>query len=467
MVQFTEQACDWEECMDKIRTHYGENFTILGHKTIRLGGIFGLFTREGIEITGYVSNFYEKTYSVGTGSRPLSSTGLSGLVTGSPVTGSPATGSPATGTSTALSSGVSHKTVPPDAPRRGPSLQNEPLDFEESKRRVLAAAGKDLTMQQVLSTVQEIKDKINQTVPESQEEHPNLKRLRDNLILNDFSPGYQDTILARIKKECSLETLEDFQALQDAALEMIGESISIFEEKPPPRLPRIMVLVGPTGAGKTTTIAKLAALYALPELGIRPLSVRMITIDSLRIGARTQIETYGNIMSIPVAYVNSQQDLRRVIALCGEDVDLVLIDTFGKSPRDAAKLGEMKYILDACGSRAETHLVLTAATKTSDLSNTMRQFEPFAYRSVIITKLDETVKVGNVISALAEKGKSVSYITDGQTVPTDIQKATVVDLLLNLDGFQINRQKVESRFPAGEQKSLDGGCNTWKIRQND
>jgi flagellar biosynthesis protein FlhF len=332
------------------------------------------------------------------------------------------------------------------------------LDFEEAKRRVLAAAGKDLTMQQVLSTVQEIKEKLGQAAPPAQEEHPNLGRLQEYFNLNDFSPEYRNMILARVKKECSLETLEDFQALQDAVLEMIGESITIFEEKPPSRRPRIMILVGSTGVGKTTTIAKLAAVYALPEPGTKPLSVRMITIDSLRIGARTQIETYGEIMKIPVAYINNQTELRRAIALYSEDADLILIDTFGKSPRDAVKLGEMKHILDVCGSKAETHLVLTAATKTSDLQDILRQFEPFAYRSVIITKMDETTKLGNVISVLAEKGKPVSYVTNGQTVPTDIQKATVADFLLSLDGFQVNRQKIEGRFPAGEQKKFGWGA---------
>ncbi|MDR3147684.1 MAG: flagellar biosynthesis protein FlhF [Treponema sp.] len=443
MVQFTEQAESWDECLEKIRDRYGDRFTILNHKTIRIGGIFGLFTREGIEVTGYVPNHYEK--------------GLAGPATFQGVPGSvrPPAGLPVlvTGSSAAPSRapGPQREAGPPAG-----GTPNEPLDFEEAKRRVLAAAGKDLTMQQVLTTVQEIKATIGQAVA-PQGEHPNLVQLRECLELNDFSPAYQETILARAKKECSLETLENFQALQDAALEMIGESVSIFSEAPPTRLPRILVLVGPTGVGKTTTIAKLAAIYALPERGARSLSVRMITIDALRIGARNQIETFGEIMSIPVAYVTSREELQRSIALSGEGVDLILIDTFGKSPRDAAKLGEMKYILDACGSRAETHLVLPAATKTSDLEDTMRQFEPFAYRSVIITKLDETVKIGNVISALAEKGKSVSYITNGQTVPTDIQKATVVDLLLNLDGFRINRQKLEARFPPGESTKFGWG----------
>ncbi|MDR0669244.1 MAG: flagellar biosynthesis protein FlhF [Treponema sp.] len=450
MIQFTEQANDWEECLEKIRDHYGEHFTILNRKTIRLGGIFGLFSREGVEVSGYVSSPRDKSYS-----GPVILQGLSGTSSAfrSP---SPAGGSgPVTGNSTAPLSGVSRETAVRDGPREAPSSPTESLPLEEAKRRVLAAAGKDLTMQQILSTVQEIKENVNRPLP--QEEHANLKQLRDCFDLNDFSHDYQNTIIARIKKECSLETLEDFQALQDAALEMIGETITIFTEKPPPRPPRIVVLVGPTGVGKTTTIAKLAAAYALPEPGTQPLSVRMITIDSLRIGARDQIETYGKIMSIPVAYVNNQQELRRVLALDGEGVDLLLIDTFGKSPRDAAKLGEMKHILDACGSRAETHLVLAAATKTSDLKDFMRQFEPFAYRAVIITKLDETVKIGNIISALVENKKSISYITDGQAVPTDIQKATVVDLLLNLDGFQINRQKIESRFPAGNQKKFGWG----------
>jgi flagellar biosynthesis protein FlhF len=441
MVQFTEQAYDWEECLEKIREKYGNNFTILSRKTIRMGGIFGFFTREGIEVAGYIR-------------------GPSGPAL------APAAFPPSFGVVTGSSGALAREPGPRETVPRGEGVSpREALDFEEAKRRVLAAAGKDPAMQQVLAAVQEIKEKIGQAAPAVQEEHPNLVRIQELLEMNDFSPGYRESILGRIRKECSLETLENFQALQDAALEMIGESVRPYQEKPPLRLPRIMILVGPTGVGKTTTIAKLAAVYALPELGTKPLTVRMITIDSLRIGAWTQIETYGKIMDIPVIYANNQEKLRQTIALYGEGVDLVLVDTFGKSPRDAVKLGEMKHILSVCGSGAETHLVVAAATKTADLQSIFRQFEPFAYRSVIVTKMDETAGIGNLISALAEKGKPVSYITNGQTVPTDIQRATVADLLLNLDGFQMNRQKIEERFPAGEQNSFNG-VDEWKIRQN-
>jgi len=122
----------------------------------------------------------------------------------------------------------------------------------------------------------------------------------------------------------------------------------------------------------------------------------------------------------------------------------------GKSPKDSSKLGEMKEILDGCPRHSEFHLVISAATKTSDIEEIMRQFEPFNYRSIILTKMDETDRFGNIISALAEKRKCISYITDGQTVPMDIRRATVVRFLINLDGFKVNREKIEERFPSGE-----------------
>jgi flagellar biosynthesis protein FlhF len=434
MEQFTEQAYDWDECLDKIRAKYGDNYRILRRKIIRMGGFLGLFTREGIEISGYIPSRYGRGGPGALGHREPE-----GLKPGDgdyPVP-RPETASPGEA-----------------APLRGPASLREPLDFEEAKRRVLAAAGKDSTMQQVLSAVREIKEKIELAAQPAQEEHPNLQRLRELFEINDFLPAYREMIFARIKKECSLETLEDCDALQDAALVMIGGDINIFREKPPLRPPRVMILVGPTGVGKTTTIAKLAAVYGLPNSGKKPLRVRMITIDSLRIGARNQIEAYGEIMGIPVAYVDTQEELRKTMALFSEGVDLILIDTFGKSPRDAVKLGEMKRILDACGSRAELHLAVMASTKTGDLQDILRQFEPFAYQSVIITKMDETMRMGNVISVLSEKGKSISYITTGQTVPTDIQRADVARLLGCLEGFNVKWEKIEERFPVDKYDEI-------------
>jgi flagellar biosynthesis protein FlhF len=206
--------------------------------------------------------------------------------------------------------------------------------------------------------------------------------------------------------------------------------------------------------GKTTTIAKLAAVYKMGRMGTRPLSVRMITTDNYRIGAEQQIESYGNIMDIPVFRVNSDQELKKTIALNSEDADLILIDTTGRSPRASVELAKMKQLLDASGPSAEFHLALSATIRASDVTEILRQFEPFAYRSVIITKLDETGRLGNVISALAERGKAVSYITEGQQVPNDIQKANAVRFLRDLEGFHVDRNKIELRFSNDEVEQI-------------
>jgi flagellar biosynthesis protein FlhF len=200
------------------------------------------------------------------------------------------------------------------------------------------------------------------------------------------------------------------------------------------RRPNIFVLVGPTGVGKTTTIAKLAALYGVSVS--KPLKVRIITIDNYRIGAKQQIETYGEIMEIPVACAQSGEELRKQVNLFRE-ADIIFVDTVGKSPRDFLRLAEMRKVLDTVQAESVTHLAMCATTKAADMVEIMQQFEPFQYRSVIVTKLDETTRVGNIISVLHERQKPVSFITDGQSVPQDIEKASVKRLLARVQGLSL------------------------------
>ncbi|MDR2633480.1 MAG: flagellar biosynthesis protein FlhF [Treponema sp.] len=421
MEYFTEQALTYTECLNKIRMKYGERFSILNHKSIRLGGFLGLFAKDGVEISGFTSNNVVKNINLGS-TEPV----------------------------------VSRPPLGPDPPA---GARKSPLDFEEEKRKVLDAANTankgESGWQLVLKEVQTLKERIDAgPVSQAPEEHPTLSRIGEVLGYNDFSLRFSHMILERIKKEFSLDALNDYKAVQDKVIQWIGESIIIYKEEKFQRLPRIMVLVGPTGVGKTTTIAKLAAIFGIGNADRRPLSVRMITIDAFRIGAKEQIEKYGNIMDLPVSYVEDYDDLKKTIAQYSEGVDLILVDTIGKSPRDSAQLGKMKQLLDACGTHAELYLAVAATTKSSDLKEIIRQFEPFNYRSVIITKLDETIRMGNVISVLSDMGKSVSYITDGQKVPSNIQKATVVRFLINLEGFQVNRAKIERLFPIDESEQI-------------
>ncbi|MDR2069193.1 MAG: flagellar biosynthesis protein FlhF [Spirochaetaceae bacterium] len=398
MNYFTEQGLTEDECRQKIRMKYGDRARVMMQKSIRIGGVFGFFTKEGVEMTGIIPRDYTPYTAAG-------------------------------------------------------QVSSQPLDFQKEKEKVLAAASRtdkadqektDLIQQTILNEVLNLKKKLN-TPPG--EEHSTLTRIGEILDLNDFSPGYSRNILDRMKKEFPLEILNDYDQVQDQVVEWIGESIDIFKPDPPKKRPRIMILVGPTGVGKTTTIAKLAAIFGPGNKENHPLSVRMITIDNYRIGAKLQVETYGDIMDIPVSCVDNYGDLKKTIALYSEEVDLILVDTIGKNPRDSVEIAEMKQMLSGCGSTAEVHLAVAAPTKYSDLREILQQFEPFNYRSVIITKLDETIRVGNVISALADKGKSISYITDGQHVPDDMHKAGVIPFLINLEEFKINRDKIEKRFP--------------------
>jgi len=424
MEMYLEKGFDRMDCELKITEKYKRPFKILSEKQIRIGGFLGLFTKPGVEVEFYFSPMLQKSPQYYTGS-----------------------------------------SIDPYAEKRHYAMEqlsrNAPVDLEEEKRKVIAAAGKSYEQvtagreatQQILESLSELKEKIESSSGRK-EEHPAFTRAVELLKLNDFSESYIDRMLEKLRKELPLETLDSEDAVQDHLLEWIGESVSIYKEDSRPQKPKIMVLVGPTGVGKTTTVSKLAAIYGIGTEEIPAVNVRMITIDAFRIGAQYQLESTGNIMQIPVSCVDNKMALRKEIALYSQEIDLFLVDTIGKSPKDSSKLGEMKEILEGCGRTAEYHLVISAGTKTSDIEKIMQQFEPFNYKSVVITKMDETDRIGNVLSALAEKRKSVSYITNGQTVPIHIRKASVVRFLTNLDSFKIDREKIENRFPSGEAEQF-------------
>jgi len=455
-----ERGANKGDCVHKIVKKYGIYFTILREKNISSRGLFGMFPREEVELEFYLSPQIGLQNSMSP-TLPMSMP---------------------QGHNQALPA-QSRAAMPTAMPMAFPKTfagDGTTLDFAEAKKKVLAAAGRDpekvikevadLSKQEedrendrqtILDELKEIKESLKSQSVRKQE-HPTLARMREILKQNDFSERYTADLMERAHKELPLETLEDFDTAQGRFLEWIGESISLYNTlEKPPRKPgdshsaRILVLIGPTGVGKTTTISKLAAIYGVDITPDRPpLSVRMITIDAFRIGAQHQIEGYAKIMDIPVSFIDNHRDLQREIDLYREVADLILVDTIGRSPRDSAKLGEMKQILDACGAKAEVHLAVAASTKTDDLLHILRQFEPFSYEAILLTKLDETRHLGNVISVLAEKGKPVSYITDGQTVPRNIRKANVTQFLINLEEFRIDREALQKRFPVAEAEQF-------------
>ncbi|TFH06284.1 MAG: flagellar biosynthesis protein FlhF, partial [Spirochaetales bacterium] len=329
-----------------------------------------------------------------------------------------------------------------DVAKKQPAVPAEKRSLEEEKRKILELTRGDQTLETVLSEIRSLKDSLH--AGDAGNDHATLQEVRALLLDNDFTGSYTERIIDRMRSELSVDDLADREGVHLKVVEWIGESILIHPPRSSGR-PEVFILVGPTGVGKTTTIAKLAAMYGLDRKVTTSRDIRVLTIDNYRIGARQQIETYGQIMDIPVSLVESADDMKKYLALY-QDADMIFVDTIGKSPRDFKKLGEMNELLSACGPRARVHLAVSATTKAADIAELTSQFEPFKYEAVVVTKLDETNRAGNIISVLAEKRKPISFLTDGQRVPQDIERATVLRLLMNLEGFSVSRAHLEKRF---------------------
>ena len=197
-----------------------------------------------------------------------------------------------------------------------------------------------------------------------------------------------------------------------------------------PSTPRMFSFVGPTGVGKTTTIAKIAAELVINQR--RP--VTLATTDTFKIAAVEQLQTYANILRIPLEVCPSTESLGALAASLDPE-HVVLIDTAGYGPRDERKLVELKETL--AGVRTETHLCVGAMTRDRDLAELVRRFKIFEPDYLVMTKLDETSIFGGIFNICVKSHLPLSYFTMGQRVPEDMEIATkerVADLLLNISG---------------------------------
>ncbi|MBN1854972.1 MAG: flagellar biosynthesis protein FlhF [Pirellulales bacterium] len=185
----------------------------------------------------------------------------------------------------------------------------------------------------------------------------------------------------------------------------------------PPGKRQIVALVGPTGVGKTTTIAKLAANYRLREKK----RVGLITVDTYRIAAVEQLRTYADIIDLPMEVVATPREMREAVARLA-DLDLVLMDTAGRSPRDEVKIQELKSMLGEAHAD-EVHLVLSSTAGTRNLTATAEQFQEVGTTALLLTKLDEATSFGNLLGLVRQCPLPLSYLTDGQNVPDDIEVA--------------------------------------------
>ncbi|HEY1075798.1 MAG TPA: flagellar biosynthesis protein FlhF [Fontimonas sp.] len=192
-------------------------------------------------------------------------------------------------------------------------------------------------------------------------------------------------------------------------------------------------LIGPTGVGKTTTIAKLAARWT-ERFGTR--DIALVTTDHYRVGAQEQLFSYGRMLGVPV---HSAVNARELAAVMGRlsDYKLILVDTAGMAPRDkqlAAQFAEMA----ASRTRLQKLLVLPATTQAIDLHEILNRFAPAKPMAAVLTKVDEATRIGGVLSAAIRMRLPIAYVCDGQRVPEDLQLAKADQFVLR--AMQMSRQ---------------------------
>ncbi|MDH7576744.1 MAG: flagellar biosynthesis protein FlhF [Bacillota bacterium] len=176
-----------------------------------------------------------------------------------------------------------------------------------------------------------------------------------------------------------------------------------------------IAVVGPTGVGKTTTIAKLAAIFAILEKK----EVALATVDTYRVAAVDQLKTYAEIIAVPLEVAYTPKELQDALAKHGEK-DLILIDTAGRSPLNEVQMAELKAFLEP-SSEIEIFLVLGATTKQTDLWDAVARFSQLSIKRLIFTKLDETQSYGVILNVVNRLRKTLAYVTAGQNVPDDIE----------------------------------------------
>lgn len=257
-------------------------------------------------------------------------------------------------------------------------------------------------------------DELNKEINE-------MKNLLNTVIKNTTKEEKEDVILEIIEeldidKEFIPKILEKLEGIKEEdrikkLKEIILSEIDLSTED----IKGNIVLVGPTGVGKTTTIAKLAGKLSLKENK----KVGLITVDTYRIGAVEQLRTYAEIMNIPFKVVINTKDMEEAIEEM-KDLDVVLIDSTGRSSKNVMQISELRALIDKTNAD-NINLVISATTKNKDIKAIVDGYNTLSYDKIIVTKLDETSSYGSIYNISKRANKPIRFLTIGQNVPDDIK----------------------------------------------
>ena len=266
----------------------------------------------------------------------------------------------------------------------------------------------------------------------------NIKTLRlvyNKLIDNEVDEKYANSIVNEIesslKKESNIDSI--LAGVYQKIILKLGEAdtIKIGDKR------KAVFFMGPTGVGKTTTIAKIASKYKLNEHK----KVAFITSDTYRIAAVEQLNTYANILDVPVRVVYTEEDMKNALDEF-KDYDLVLVDTTGRSHKNKEQRANLINLYNSVNKEesdweSEVYLVLSVTTKYKDLISISKAYEKLGRYKLLFTKLDETGALGNILNIKLLTGAPLSYTTAGQNVPDDIEIINVQKLAKQLLGGNV------------------------------
>jgi flagellar biosynthesis protein FlhF len=266
--------------------------------------------------------------------------------------------------------------------------------------------------------LEEMKEEIVGVTPQMK----TVDEIRALFLKKGIATAWLDTVLSSL---VGTPIAQDAQLLVSYLLEEIDETLKVREEDL--SVPKMVMLVGPTGVGKTTTIAKLAARYAY--LLDRPYKVALINLDSYKVGAIEQLAHYADIMQIEHFAVATPEAFRAQVEAL-EEYDIVLVDTAGMSPYDTHKfIKTVEFVKSDTRRDLEVHLVLAATVKYEDMSDIYQNFSFLNLDAVIISKFDETKHLGTLLNFMLLYKLPMSYFSTGQEVPDDLLVASKEYLL--------------------------------------
>jgi flagellar biosynthesis protein FlhF len=370
------------EAMTRIRYELGKDAVIISQRKIKKPGFFGFFSKKVIEVTAAVENNKKKEEDM-------------------------------TESIEAIKKLMKQDGAPDKSERPTHMVEKvNALSEKESIRYESSAAQRPQI--DLYKEMQEMKSMLGDMLGKSQA--PGESIIKSDLVLKLLDNDVNEKVIKKILNHMEIhgEDLEE----KDKARLAIEKMISVSDVK----MEGSVVLVGPTGVGKTTTIAKLAGRLSLLEKK----KVGLITIDTYRIGAVEQLKTYADIMNIPFKVVFTIKEMEVAVNAMA-DCDVILIDTTGRSSKNAMQISELRAFVEKVNTD-NIHLVISCTTKNKDINSIVEGYKQLKYNNVLITKLDETQSYGSIINILEIAKKPISFITTGQNVPDDIKKPSIKEV---------------------------------------